>query len=102
MSVAPEAAVAPRSVHVTMGVQLPRWGDLIEGACSFVSILMGKSDYIRLWVFVLEQDWCMSLAPVRIPAGYESHYRATEAALKQATPAAKLMTAAVCPVQAVR
>ena len=40
MGVAPEAAVVPRSVHVTMGVQLPRWGDLIEGACSFVSILM--------------------------------------------------------------
>ena len=32
-----EIAVAPRqSVHVTMGVQLPRWGDLIDGACLFV------------------------------------------------------------------
>jgi hypothetical protein len=34
---APEAARVPtRSVHVTMGVQLPRWGDLIEGASHFV------------------------------------------------------------------
>ena len=28
-----------RSVHVTMGVQLPRWGDLIEGAFALVLIL---------------------------------------------------------------
>ena len=33
-----------RSVHVTMGVQLPRWGDLVNGACWFVLFQFQRFD----------------------------------------------------------
>lgn len=42
------AALPRRSVHVTMGVQLPRWGDLIDGTfVVYASFRVSTADVVQ-------------------------------------------------------